>query len=93
MNPWKSHTKNKNGELSRKVHVLYIDGDAKLCDGCDQDKEGVAAIKMICGDVACICHDCIMDLSRAWDEPKSLLTEFVDKNEDKVNWHTENEVY
>lgn len=93
MDPWKSHIKNQNGELSRKVHVLYIDGDKKSCDGCDKQKENVAAIKMIWGDVACICHDCIMDLSRAWDEPKSLLTEFIDKHEDKVNWYTENDVY
>lgn len=78
MNPFDAKIKHKDGSSVDKVHVIYIDVDSKLCDGCDQDKEGVAAIKMICGDVACICQDCITDLSRAWDEPKSLLTEFKD---------------
>jgi hypothetical protein len=78
MNPFDTEIKHKNGDSSLKVHVMYIDGDFKICDGCDKRKERIAAIRMICGDVACICQDCIMDLSRAWDEPRTLLTEFTD---------------
>ena len=74
MNPFDT-TIYKNGKHVTKVHVMYIDGDSKICDGCDKQKEHVASIKMVWGDVACICRDCIMDLSRAWDEPKSLLIE------------------
>ncbi len=78
MKPFDTKIKHKDGSSSDKVYVMYIDGDSKLCDGCDQHKGRIAAIRMICGDVACICQDCIIDLSRAWDEPKSLLTEFRD---------------
>ena len=78
MNPFDTEIKHKNGKCVAKVHVMYIDGDSKLCDGCDKKKENVASIRMVWGDIACICHDCIMDLSRAWDEPKTLLTEFKD---------------
>lgn len=79
MNPFDTKIKHDDGSSSDKIHVMYIDGDSKICDGCDKEKENVAAIRMICGDVACVCHDCIMDLSRAWDEPKCLLTEFTDR--------------
>tara|TARA_R110001599_G_scaffold328215_1_gene541564 strand:- start:1050 stop:1298 length:249 start_codon:yes stop_codon:yes gene_type:complete len=78
MQPFDTKIKYKDGSSVDKVHVMYIDRDSKLCDGCDKEKENVASIRMAWGDVACICHDCIMDLSRAWDEPRTLLTEFMD---------------
>lgn len=75
MNPFDTKIKYKHGMSVDKVHVMYIDEDSKLCDGCDKEKENVASIKMVWGDISFICQDCIMDLSRAWDEPKSLLIE------------------
>lgn len=56
----------KDGRKIKKVHVLYVDGDAKLCDCCDEHKTGVASIRMICGDVSCICKECIEDILTIW---------------------------
>lgn len=69
MNPYDESIYNEDGTpRCKKVYVMYIDGDTKLCDGCDIQKEGVASIRMICGDVACICKDCIKDIITVWDE-------------------------
>jgi len=59
---------NKNEKQIVKTTVLYIDGDGKkICDGCDEEKERVAAIKMISGGVECLCKDCIKDILTIWD--------------------------
>jgi hypothetical protein len=42
----------------KKVYLLYIDGDKKICDCCDEDKE-LASIVPLCGDVMCICKECL----------------------------------
>jgi hypothetical protein len=56
MNPYDATINN-----TRKIRLLYIDGDKKLCDGCDENKK-TASIEMICGDVAIICKDCLKDI-------------------------------
>jgi hypothetical protein len=45
----------------KKITLLYVDGDKKLCDGCDEKKK-TAVIEMLCGDVAIICKDCLIDI-------------------------------
>jgi len=53
MNPYDKSIYNEDGtQKCKKVNVMYVDGDTKLCDGCDLQKKGVASIRMICGDVA-----------------------------------------
>jgi len=69
IDPYLDHLEITDGKEVRKikkVHVLYVDGDAKTCDGCDQKKTGVASIRMLCGDVACICKDCVEDILTVW---------------------------
>lgn len=51
----------KNGKQIKKVQLLYIDGDKKLCDGCDTNKE-CASIKDISGNVMVICKDCLTEI-------------------------------
>jgi hypothetical protein len=78
MNPWDEYIE-KEGKKIKKVHIMYIDGDTKLCDGCDEEKERVASINFV-GQVWCVCRDCIKDLHGAWDEedskPKDLTHKF-----------------
>lgn len=75
MNPWDEHIE-KDGRKISKVHVMYIDGDSKLCDGCDEEKERIASIRFI-GNVWCICESCILDISRVWDMPRKVLLEKI----------------
>jgi len=51
----------KNGEELKKVHLLYIDGDKKSCDGCDE-KKACASVCDLIGNVMVICKDCLMDI-------------------------------
>lgn len=56
----------KNGRKIGKVQLLYVDGDDKLCDGCDESKK-CASIKGIStnsyhGDVMVICKDCLLEI-------------------------------
>ena len=53
-----------------RVHtgLLYVDGDPKECDFCD-NKKVCASIQWISGDIIVICKDC--------------LTEFVEEFEDE----------
>ena len=51
----------------KKVYVMYVDGDEKLCDCCDEKKSGIASIRMLCGDIACICKDCVEDILTIWE--------------------------
>jgi len=46
----------------KKITLHYIDGDKKICDGCDEKKKKTAAIEMVCGHVAIICKDCLIDI-------------------------------
>ena len=73
MNPYYESILNEDGTPKcKKVHVMYVDGDGpKLCDGCDEQKEELASIRMICGDVACICQQCIKDILTIWDEDRN----------------------
>lgn len=61
MNPYDAYIE-KNGKQIKKTCLLYVDGDEKLCDGCDEKKTRVASIKTISGGVECICADCIKDI-------------------------------
>jgi hypothetical protein len=51
----------KDGKQIKKVQLLYVDGDGKLCDGCDKHKK-CASIKDISGDVMIICKDCLTEI-------------------------------
>jgi len=51
----------KNGKQIKKVQLLYIDSDKKLCDGCDEKKK-CASVKDIVGNVMIICKDCLTDM-------------------------------
>jgi hypothetical protein len=69
IDPYSEHLEKTVGKEVRKikkVHVLYVDGDAKLCDCCDEKKSGVASIRGICGSVACICKECVEDILTVW---------------------------
>lgn len=68
MNPYDESILKKDGTPKcKKIYVLYIDGDEKLCDGCDKKVKRVASIRGITGDVWCVCQDCIKDIQTAWD--------------------------
>ena len=51
----------KDGRKIKKVTLLYIDGDKKLCDGCDKKKK-CASIRDITGNVMVICKDCLNEI-------------------------------
>jgi len=51
----------ENGSVVTKFHLLYIDGDKKHCDGCDEPKI-CASVVDITGTVSIICKDCLQDL-------------------------------
>ena len=51
----------KDGKEIKKVQLLYIDVDEKLCDGCDEDKK-CASIRDISGNVMIICKDCLNEI-------------------------------
>ena len=75
MNPYDKEIRYGDGTPKcLKVHVLYVDGDAKLCDGCDQLKTGVASINTIGNGVMCICQQCVKDILTVWgDETKKPI--------------------
>jgi hypothetical protein len=50
-----------NGKQIKKVQLLYVDGNEKLCDGCDTMKK-CASIKDISGNVMVICKDCLTEI-------------------------------
>jgi hypothetical protein len=81
MNPFKDYLVRKDGTKAKKVYIMYIDGDPKLCDGCDVRKRRVASIKGIGSDVWCICEDCVYDLYCAWGSGKELVSEAKIKEE------------
>jgi len=56
----------KDGKRIGKVTLLYVDGDEKLCDGCDEMKR-CASIQGIstdykCGNVMILCKDCLQEI-------------------------------
>jgi hypothetical protein len=67
MNPYTPHLL-KNGKEIKKVFVMYIDGDEKLCDGCDEVKPRVASIMGICDDVWGLCENCVASILSTWKE-------------------------
>lgn len=67
LNPYTDFLINKDGKKIKKIHVLYVDGDPKLCDCCDIEKTRVASIQGITNDVWCICKECVEDILTVWD--------------------------
>ena len=51
----------KDGKQIKKLSLLYIDGDEKLCDGCDELKK-CASVRSISGDVSIVCKDCLTEI-------------------------------
>jgi hypothetical protein len=72
----------KDGKKLNKVHVLYIDGDIKICDCCDEKKTGVASIKTL-GDLMCICQECVSDILTIWPDEwrDNQLNKILNPNE------------
>lgn len=60
-------TVGKEVKKIKKVYVMYVDGDAKTCDCCDEIKPGVACIIMLCGDAALLCKECVQDILTVWN--------------------------
>jgi len=67
LDPYLDHLITEDGREYKKVYVMYKDGDKKLCDCCDEKKSGVASIVMLCGDIACLCRECVRDILSIWD--------------------------
>jgi len=51
----------KNGKQIKKVSLIYVDGDPKTCDGCDEQKV-CASVRDIVGNVMIICKDCLQEI-------------------------------
>lgn len=78
MNPWETFIKNIDGTIKcKKLYVLMVDGDKKICDGCDEYKSNVASIVSVSGNVSCICQNCILDIARVWDRPRKVILEKI----------------
>jgi hypothetical protein len=58
MNPFDKFIE-KNDKLIKKTYIIYIDGEEKTCDACDEIKQNVASINTISGGVECLCKDCL----------------------------------
>ncbi len=59
----------KDGKKIKKIYLCYPPAgydSMAVCDCCDELKE-YASITMICGDVACICKDCLMLIVKEFD--------------------------
>lgn len=54
-------TLNKDGKDIKKLSLMYIDSDGKICDGCDERKK-CATIVTLCGHVSIICKDCLTEI-------------------------------
>jgi hypothetical protein len=51
----------KNGKEIKKVSLMFIDEDNRLCDGCDEKKK-CASLNTISDDVVIICKDCLTEI-------------------------------
>lgn len=51
----------KEGKLIEKVSLIYIDGDAQLCDACDEVRE-CAVINTLNKHVMIICQGCLQEI-------------------------------
>lgn len=51
----------KDGKRIKKLRLIYIDGDGKLCDGCDELKV-CASLRSVSGDVSIVCKDCLNEI-------------------------------
>jgi len=60
----------KDGQKLKRLYLLYIDGDEKECDCCDETKV-CASIEMMWGDIAIVCKDCL----------QLIINEFGENNE------------
>jgi hypothetical protein len=47
--------------------LLYVDGDPKECDFCDNIKK-CASIKWLTGDVIIICKDCLLEFVNEFED-------------------------
>jgi hypothetical protein len=62
----------KEGRQIRKARLLYIDGDGKICDGCNETGK-CATIQAINtpsrqGDIIILCKDCVWEILTAVNE-------------------------
>ena len=73
IDPYQDHLVTEDGKKYKRVFVHYVDGDTKLCDGCDESKENCATIKMLCNDYAILCKDCVMDILTVWDDETNTI--------------------
>lgn len=55
----------KNGKQIKKVSLLFVDEEKRLCDGCNEKKE-CASINDITDNVMVICKDCLQEIINAF---------------------------
>jgi hypothetical protein len=70
LDPFLDHLVNKEGKKYKKVHIMYVDGDKRLCDCCDEKKPR-AVIRLISNDTTGLCKDCISDMLTAFDDEQN----------------------
>ena len=51
----------KDGKRIKKLSLIYIDSDVKLCDGCDELKV-CASLRSVSSDVSIVCKDCLNEI-------------------------------
>ena len=65
---YKTHFEKEDDTPYKKVYVNYPpDGTIVACDCCDEQKEYLS-ITMLCGDVACICKECLESMAKELGE-------------------------
>jgi len=68
----------KNGKRIDKVSLLFIDGEDRLCDCCDE-KAKCASIKMIVSGVMVICKSCLDKISFQFYSESEKRNIIIDK--------------
>ena len=72
----------------KKFRLLFIDGDEKHCDGCDE-KKICASVEDIGGTVSIICRDCLQEIVDAFvdkSEQESKKKTTIDLSKITVDW-------
>jgi hypothetical protein len=57
----------KDGKEIKKVSLMFISEETRLCDGCDEMKK-CASIITITNDVVIICKDCLTEIVNEFND-------------------------
>ena len=75
----------KDGKRIKKLSLIHVDGDEKLCDGCDERKV-CASLSSISGDVSIVCKDCLNEILKHFENnsnrPQTYLRMVLDERDD-----------